>query len=99
MDTSYFAGEIIGGLEDVCQPEGRNPHERKRTLHFDNTPIHNTRTVMVQLEQSRFKRMEHPPFGPDLAPCDFFPLWDMKQQLKGRSFAEKEELLSGLPDL
>jgi hypothetical protein len=34
MDTSSFAGEMINGLEDVCDPEGRNPHERKITLRF-----------------------------------------------------------------
>jgi hypothetical protein len=99
IDTSYFAGEIIGGLKDVCYPEGRNPHERKRTLHFDNTPVHNTRTVMGQLEQSGSKRIEHPPYGPDLAACDFFPFGYMKEQLKGRSFAEEEELLSVLSEL
>jgi hypothetical protein len=26
MDTNYFAGEIVRGLEDVCYPEWRNPH-------------------------------------------------------------------------
>jgi hypothetical protein len=46
IDTSYFTGEIIGELEDVCYPEGRNPHERKGTLHFDKAPIPDTRTVM-----------------------------------------------------
>jgi hypothetical protein len=25
MDTKYFAEEIVGGLEDVCHPGGRNP--------------------------------------------------------------------------
>jgi hypothetical protein len=29
MDTSYFTGEIIGALEDLCHLEGRNPHEGK----------------------------------------------------------------------
>jgi hypothetical protein len=72
MDTRYFAGEIVGGLEDVCYPEGRNPHERKITPHFDNARVHNTRTVMEQLKQSGFKRMEDPIYGPDMAPCDFF---------------------------
>jgi histone-lysine N-methyltransferase SETMAR len=92
MHTSYFAGDTTGGLEDVCYPEGRNPHERKRTLHFDSAPMHNTRAVRGQLEQPGFKRMEHPPYSPDLAPCDFFLLGHMKEQLKGRSFAEEEEL-------
>jgi hypothetical protein len=39
MGTEHFAEEIVGGLEDVCYPEGRNPHERKTTLHFDNAGI------------------------------------------------------------
>jgi hypothetical protein len=50
IDTSYFAGETIGGLEDVRCPEDRNPPEREKTLHFDNAPMHNTRMVKGQLE-------------------------------------------------
>jgi hypothetical protein len=46
MDAKHFAAEIVSGLEDVCYPEGRNPHKRKMTLPFTNAPIHNTRTVM-----------------------------------------------------
>jgi hypothetical protein len=36
---------------------------------------------------------------PDLAPCDFFLFGYMKEQLKGGSFAEEEELLSVLSEL
>jgi hypothetical protein len=39
MDTSSFVGEMINGLEDVCDPEGRNPHERKIALCFHNAFI------------------------------------------------------------
>jgi hypothetical protein len=94
MDTSYFAGGIMGGLEDVCHPEGRNPHERKRTLHFNNASIHNTRTVIGQLGQPGFEGMKHVPYSPDLASCDFFLFRYMKEPLKGRSFAHEEELIS-----
>jgi hypothetical protein len=99
MDTSYFAGEITGGLEDACYPDGRNPHGRERTIYFDSAPIHNTKTVMGQLEQSGLKRMEHSPSRPDLAPSNFFLFCYMKEQLKGRSFLEEEELLSVLSEL
>jgi hypothetical protein len=94
MDASYFAGEIIGVLEAVCYPEGRNPHERKRTVHFVNAPIHNTRTITGQLEQSGFIRMEHLSYSPDLAPCDFFLFGYVIEQLKRRRFVEEEKLLS-----
>jgi hypothetical protein len=72
MDTCYFAGEIIGGWEDVCYPEGRNPHEGKMAIHSDKTLRDNTRTVMGQLEQPWFKGMEHSRYSPCLVPCDFF---------------------------
>jgi hypothetical protein len=98
MHPYYFAGDIIGGLEDACYLEGRNPPERSRTLHFDNAPIPNTRTVVGQLGQSGFKSMNRPPYSPDLAPCDFFLFGYMKEQLKGRGFAEEEELLSMLSE-
>jgi hypothetical protein len=68
MDTRYLFDEIVGGLEDVCYPVGRNTHKRKSILRFDNAPILNTRTVMGQLAQSGFKRMEPPTCTPNLAP-------------------------------
>jgi hypothetical protein len=37
------------------------------------------------------KRMEHPGFTPNLAPCDFFLFGHMKEQLKDRIFAEEED--------
>jgi hypothetical protein len=99
MDTKYFTEKIVGELEDVCYPEGRNRHETRISLVFDNAPIHNRRrAVMRQLEQSAFKRMEDPAKSPDLAPCDFFLFSNIREQLKGWSFAEKEEPSSVLPE-
>jgi hypothetical protein len=34
----------------------------------------------------------HPPYSPDLAPCDFFPFPKMKLKLKGRRFDTIEEI-------
>jgi hypothetical protein len=53
---------------------------------------------MEQLEQPGFKRMEHPLYGPDLTPYEFFLFGYMKEQLKERNFAEEEELLSVLSE-
>jgi hypothetical protein len=90
MDTTYFVEETASGLEDVCDREGRNPQERRTTLHFDDAAMHDTRTLKGGLEQEGFKRKEYPACGPDLAQCNFFLFGYMKEQLKGRSFAEEE---------
>jgi len=34
----------------------------------------------------------HPPYSPDLAPCDFFLFPKMKLKLKGRRFNTTEEI-------
>jgi hypothetical protein len=34
----------------------------------------------------------HPPYSPDLAPCDFFLFPKMKLKLKGRRFDTTEEM-------
>jgi hypothetical protein len=99
MDIRYLAEGFTGGLENICYPEGRHPHERKVTLYFDNAPIHNTRTTIGQLGQSGFTKMEHPAYSPDLAPRDFFLFGHTKEQLKQRSPAEEEEFSSMLSEL
>jgi transposase len=61
------------------------------TGHFNNPFIRNTKTVMRQLEQSGFKRVEYPRYSPDLARVTSF-FGYMIEQLKRRNFAEEEEL-------
>jgi hypothetical protein len=99
MDTKYIAREIVGGLGNICYPEGRNPHERRIALHLDNAPMHNTRMVMGQWEQPGFQRMGHPAYNPDLVPADFFLFHYVKEQLKERSFAEEEKRILVLSEL
>jgi hypothetical protein len=43
--------------------------------------------------------MEYAAYSPDLVPCDFFLFVYMRKQLKGRGFAEEEELLLLLSEL
>jgi hypothetical protein len=99
MDSDYFSDEIIGGLDQFCYPEGRKSRQRKMVLHFDNAPIHNTSTVATKLGASGFRRMKHPPYSPDLAPCDFFLFGYLKERLRGESFAEEGELTAAIREI
>ena len=38
------------------------------------------------------KVVQHPPYSPDLAPCDFFLFPRMKNSLKGKRFQSTQEL-------
>jgi hypothetical protein len=41
-------------------------------------------------------QIEHPPYSPDLAPCDFFLFGYIKEMLKDQSFETQDELLEAI---
>ncbi|EZA58480.1 hypothetical protein X777_01101 [Ooceraea biroi] len=51
-------------------------------FHHNNTRPHSARLTQDFLANSGLKVLKHPPYSPDLAPCDFilFPL--VKEKLK-----------------
>ena len=62
-------------------------------LHHDNAPAHTALSVIRYLTSLGWTLVPHPPYSPDLAPCDFFLSPTMKKKtLKGKSFATVEEV-------
>jgi hypothetical protein len=81
----YFTQSILDHLADLCYLDVRQTHQRKLTVHFDKAPINNTKRVPEQMEACGFSRMDHPLYRPDLAPCDFFPFGNRKENVAGKS--------------
>jgi histone-lysine N-methyltransferase SETMAR len=61
-------------------------------LHHDNTPVHTSLLVLQFLTSTKTTVISHPPYLPDLAPCDFFLFPKMKLKLKGRRFESIEKI-------
>jgi hypothetical protein len=70
--ADYFCEHVADLVERVVYPNGRRAGAIRHVLHFDNAPVHNAERVQRKLEESSFRRLEHLPDSPDLAPCDFF---------------------------
>jgi transposase len=60
-------------------------------LHDDNAPFHQALVTCEFLAHKGIITLPHPPYSPDLAPCNFF-FPKMKLQLKGRLFDREEEI-------
>jgi transposase len=74
-------------------------------LHQDNAPAHTALSVKQFVAEKQIAVLEHPPYSPDLAPCDFFLFRKVKSVLKRTCFAsvtevkkETTELLRQLTD-
>lgn len=70
----------------------RNDLWRKKswTLHQDNAPAHSALSVKTFLAKHNIPILDHPPYSPDLAPCDFFLFPKVKSALKGTRFETVE---------
>jgi len=61
-------------------------------LNHNNAPAHKALSVKQFLTKNSMTQLLHPPYSPDLAPCDFFLFPRMKKGLKGKRFADMEEV-------
>jgi len=74
-------------------------------LHQDNAPAHNALSVKQFLANKNITVLQHPPYSPDLAPCDFYLFPKIKSVLKRTHFvlvenvkAKTAEILNSLTE-
>ena len=65
-------------------------------LQHDNAPCHKAKLVTDFLSEEKVKVVPHPPYSPDLAPCDFFLFPRLKKYLTGRRYGSRAALGSGV---
>ena len=82
-----------------CVPKVFHPwcKRRPRTgvlrllLHHDNASEYTAAVTLDFLAASDVQLVAHPPYSPDLAPCDWFLFPSVKRQLKGKQFQNVED--------
>jgi len=70
--NQFYYKEVLTDHERVRR---RRPEMWKNgswVLHQDNAPAQNTLSVKTFLMKHKITVLEHPPYSPDIAPCDFF---------------------------
>ena len=84
------------GLEKEASTQRVRVRQKRRALfksgqwHFqqDNAPVHNSILVTDYLTKMDIKTVAHPPYRPDLAPCDFW----LFPKLRGYRYETIEEM-------
>ena len=61
-------------------------------LHQDNSRPHASRETMEFFSKKNTETLPHAPYSPDLAPCDFWLLPQLKNRLAGQRFNDEEGL-------
>ena len=66
-----------------------------RLLH-DNASSHKCEVVKSFLAFEKVKVLNHPPYSPDLSPCDFFLFPRLKKMLSGNKYTSRSSLGSAI---
>lgn len=82
---------------DVCLPSAFEKLENERPsaglrgilLHHDNAPAHTAARTLDVLHEQGVRLVTHPPYSPDLAPCDFYLFPKLKHHLRGTRFEDE----------
>ncbi len=90
--------ETLGRMKEAIRR--RYPHlcihnnegYRSFLLHQDNAPPHTSIVTLAKFGEWGIELLAHPPYSPDLAPCDFALFPKLKDDLRGRRFRNIEEL-------
>ena len=61
-------------------------------FHQDNAPVHNSILVTDYLTKMGIKTVPQPPYGPELAPYDFWLFPKLKEKLRGCRYETIEEM-------
>ena len=61
-------------------------------FHHDNAPSHRASTTQETIDRRSIEVPGHPPYSPDLAPCDFFLFPTLKKILRGQQFDDVADL-------
>jgi [histone H3]-lysine36 N-dimethyltransferase SETMAR len=65
-------------------------------LHHDNAPAHTSRVCRETMDEIGVELLAHPPYSPDLAPCDHFLFPELKKYLRGNRYGSDEEVNSAV---
>lgn len=95
MNADYYAN-LLCQLRDAIKEKRRGKLNRGVLILHDNAPVHTARTTQLAMARNGFDAIDHPPYSPDLAPCDYFLFRLLKKDLRGRRFSTDNEMIAAV---
>jgi hypothetical protein len=95
----YFINSILSDILEEKQRILRRNHRGDFFVHMDNSICHNGRKVTDEFANRKLQRVSHPPYSPDLSPCDFWLFGMLKQKMNDREFSGVEEIMNAVQEI
>jgi histone-lysine N-methyltransferase SETMAR len=96
--TGVYYANLLEKLNEEIKRKRPHLAKKKVLFHQDNAPVHTSHIAMSKIHQLKFELLRHPPYSPDLAPCDFHLFPNLKKWLGGKRFANDNEVINAVND-
>jgi len=95
VNTDFYCDVLRRLHENVRRKRPQKWQNQNRIIHY-NAPAHRSFNVSQFLAKNNMTVIPHPPYSPNLAPCDFFLFPKLKLRMKGQTFDTTEEIQRGI---
>jgi histone-lysine N-methyltransferase SETMAR len=76
----------------IAEQRLQNALKKKVVLDMDSAPCHNSRQTTHEIEKLGRSRIQHPPYSPDISPCDFWLFGLLNETLKGNQYNDSKSI-------
>ena len=94
----YYSNLFTRLDKKICE---KRPGLQKKKIIFyqDIAPAHKSVLAMGKLRDLYYELLEHPPYSPDMTPCDFCLFPKLKLFLAGQRFSSNQEAIAAVEDV
>jgi transposase len=85
VNSEYYKG-LLERIRNNVRRKRPETWKNVFLLHHDNAPCHTPLVIRQFLADKVITVRPHPPYSPDLAPCDFWLFPKIKLTIKGNRF-------------
>ncbi|KAK7601555.1 hypothetical protein V9T40_008996 [Parthenolecanium corni] len=92
INAVYYSNLLENHVRPAYRSKRRDIPIRSAILLHDNARPHTAEHTRTCLAKLRWETLEHPPYSPDLSPCDFYLFGPLKEALGGEQFQNDDDV-------
>jgi histone-lysine N-methyltransferase SETMAR len=90
-DNGTYYASLLHRLREEIKAKRQRKLARGVLLLQGNAPVHTVAIAKGAVRNCDFTEINHLPYSPDMAPCDYFLFPVFKKDLRGRKFKTDDE--------
>lgn len=92
VNAAYYSNLLKTYVKPAYRSKRRDIPARSAILLQDNARPHTARRTVDTITELGWEILDHPPYSPDLSPCDYHVFGPLKEALGGKRFSTDDEV-------